>query len=89
MSGPGLDAGALRKLRGRKVTGRFYRTVKDKDRNQVDSPKGSSMVDGRYHTADEDLVLYLSDSPTLSMNESTKAFQTVTLKESGGRVELT
>ena len=42
---------ALRRLRGRSVKGRFYRTVSDAWRKQVASPLGSSKVDGRYHTA--------------------------------------
>jgi RES domain-containing protein len=82
VSNAGFDANALKKLSPRNIKGRWYRTVKDKRRNQADSPEGSSQVEGRYHTADEDLVLYLSDSPTLSMNESTKVFQTVPIKES-------
>ncbi|HHQ47761.1 MAG TPA: RES domain-containing protein, partial [Acidobacteria bacterium] len=38
---------------------------------------GSSRVDGRYHTAREDQVLYLSSSPELSMAESARLFRTV------------
>ena len=56
--------------------------MKDKHRDQVDSPDGSSRVEGRYHTTDEDLVLCLSDTPTLSMNETTGVFQTVPVRES-------
>ncbi len=73
--------GALRRLRGRSVKGRFYRTVSDAWRNQVASPHGSSKVDGRYHTAVEDQALYLSDSPTLSMGEATQIFRTVPVKK--------
>lgn len=75
-----IDRGALRKWRGRSVRGRFYRTVSDTRRKQVASPLGSSKVDGRYHTAIEDQVLYLSDSPTLSMGEATQVFRTVPIK---------
>jgi RES domain-containing protein len=82
VSDTGFDANALQKLSPKTIKGRWYRTVKNKYRNKVDSPEGSSRVEGRYHTTDEDMVLYLSDSPTLSTNESTKAFQTVPLKES-------
>jgi len=71
---------ALRGLRGRSVKGRFYRTVSDARRKQVSSPLGSSKVDGRYHTAVEDQVLYLSDSPTLSMGEATQIFRSVPIK---------
>jgi len=72
---------ALRRLRGRSVRGRFYRTVSDALRKQVASPLGSSKVDGRYHTAVEDQALYLSDSPTLSMGEATQIFRTVPIKK--------
>ena len=82
MSNAGFDANAIEKLSPRTLKGRWYRTVKYKRRKQVDSPEGSSKVEGRYHTTDEDMAVYLSDSPTLSMNESTKAFQTVPIKES-------
>ena len=44
------------------------------------SPIGSSKVDGRYHTAIEDQVLYLSESPTLSMGEATQIFRTVPIE---------
>ncbi len=80
LNGPGFDGGALRRLRGRSVEGRFFRTVSDARRKQVASPIGSSRVDGRYHTAIEDQVLYLSDSPTLSMGEATQIFRTVPIK---------
>jgi RES domain-containing protein len=76
-----FDADALKRLRGRSITGRFFRTVSDRWRDEVDSPVGSSMVDGRYHTAAEDQALYLSDSPTLSMGESTRIFSTVPINE--------
>jgi RES domain-containing protein len=59
------------------VKGRFYRTVSDVRRAQVASPVGSSKVGGRYHTVSEDQVLYLADSPTLSMGEATQIFRTV------------
>lgn len=68
-------------MRGRSIRGRFYRTVADRWRAEVDSPVGSSIVEGRYHTATEDRVLYLSDSPTLSMGESTRIFSTVPIRE--------
>ena len=68
-------------MRGRSVTGRFYRTVSDTWRKRVTSPLGSSKVDGRYHTAIEDQVLYLSDSPTLSMGEATQIFRTVPIRK--------
>ena len=77
-----FDDKTFRKLSRETIKGRWYRTVKYKRFKQVDSPVGSSMVEGRYHTTAEDSVLYLSDSPTLCMNESTKIFQTVALKES-------
>jgi RES domain-containing protein len=79
--GSGLDADTLKRLRGRSVKGRFYRTVSDRWRKQAASPVGSSKVDGRYHTAAEDQVLYLSESPTLSMGEATRIFETVPIKE--------
>jgi RES domain-containing protein len=82
VSNAGFDGNALQKLVPKTLKGRWYRTVKNKYRKKVDSPEGSARVDGRYHTTDEDMVIYLSDSPTLSMNESSKAFQTVPLKES-------
>ena len=82
MSDAGFDANALQKLVPKTLKGRWYRTVKNKYRRKVDSPEGSARVDGRFHTTDEDMVIYLSDSPTLSMNESSKAFQTVPLKNS-------
>ena len=72
---------ALRRLRGRSVKGRFYRTVSDGWRKQIASPLGSSKVDGRYHTAVEDQALYLSDSPTLSMGEATQIFRTVPIRK--------
>jgi len=72
---------ALRGLRGRSIRARFYRTVSDTWRKQVASPLGSSKVNGRYHTAIEDQVLYLSDSPTLSMGEATQIFRTVPIKK--------
>lgn len=59
------------------MKGRFYRTVSDVRRAQVASPVGSSKVGGRYHTVSEDQVLYLADSPTLSMGEATQIFRTV------------
>ena len=59
------------------MKGRFFRTVSDVRRAQVASPVGSSKVDGRYHTVSEDQVLYLADSPTLSMGEATQIFRTV------------
>ena len=71
---------ALRGIRGRSIQGRFYRTVSDAWRKQVASPIGSSKVDGRYHTAIEDQVLYLSESPTLSMGEATQIFRTVPIE---------
>jgi RES domain-containing protein len=77
-----FDADSLRRIAPRTVKGRWYRTVKDKYRKQVSSPVGSSLVDGRYHTAKEDWVLYLSESPALSMNESARLFRTVPFKES-------
>lgn len=73
---------SLRGFRGRSIQGRFYRTVSDAWRKQVASPIGSSKVDGRYHTAVEDQVLYLSDSPTLSMGEATQIFRTVPITSS-------
>jgi RES domain-containing protein len=81
VSDAGFDPNALQKLVPITLSGRWYRTVKNKYRNKVDSPEGSARVDGRYHTTDVDMVVYLSDSPTLSMNESSKAFQTVPLKQ--------
>jgi RES domain-containing protein len=78
---PAFDAEGLKRLRGRSIKGKFFRTVAGRWRRQVDSPVGSSKVDGRYHTAVEDQVLYLSDSPTLSMGESTRIFGTVPIKE--------
>jgi RES domain-containing protein len=78
----GFDSNALQKLVPKTLKGRWYRTVKNKYRTKVKSPEGSAKVEGRYHTTDVDMVIYLSDSPTLSMNESSKAFQTVPLKES-------
>ena len=59
------------------MKGRFYRTVSDVRRAQVACTVGSSKVDGRYHTVSEDQVLYLSDSPALSMGEATQIFRTV------------
>lgn len=82
VSRPGIDVEVLRTLEPRRIEGRWYRTVKDKRRRQVESPAGSARFAGRYHTTDEDQVLYLSDSPALSMNESTRLFQTVPLRES-------
>ena len=82
MSDAGFDANALQKLSPITLKGRWYRTVKNKYRGKVDSPEGSTKVEGRYHTTDVDKVIYLSESPTLSMNESSKAFQTVPLKAS-------
>ena len=82
VSHPGIDVEALRAQVPRRIEGRWYRTVKDKRRRQVESPAGSAVVAGRYHTTDEDQVLYLSDSPGLSVNESTRLFQTVPLRES-------
>lgn len=82
MSNAGFDANALQKLVPQTLKGRWYRTIMNKYRKKVDSPEGSARVEGRYHTTDEDMVIYLSDSPSLSMNESSKAFQTVPLKES-------
>lgn len=82
VSDAGFEANALQKLVPKTLKGRWYRTVKNKYRKKVESPEGSSNVEGRYHTTDVDMALYLSDSPTLSMNESSKAFQTVPLKES-------
>lgn len=57
-------------------------SIDNKYRTKVESPEGSARAEGRFHTTDVDMVIYLSDSPTLSMNESSKAFQTVLLKES-------
>ncbi len=82
MIDPSFDADSFRKIAPRTIKGRWYRTVKDKYRGQVNSPAGSSLVEGRYHSTREDMVLYLSDSPALSMNESTRVFQTVPIKES-------
>lgn len=81
MSRSVIDVEVLRALTPRGIEGRWYRTVKYK-RRQVDSPAGSARVAGRYHTTDEDQVLYLSDTPALSVNESTRLFQTVPLGES-------
>jgi RES domain-containing protein len=77
----GFDADDLDNERGRSVRGRFYRTVSDRYRTEVASPIGSSKVDGRYHTQAEDQVLYLSDSPTLSMAEATRILTTVPLPD--------
>ena len=82
VSDAGFDSNALQKLVPKTLKGRWYRTVKKKYRTKVENPEGSARVDGRYHTTDVDMVIYLSDSPTLSMNESSKAFHTVPLKES-------
>ena len=87
MGNPGVsnsifDADALLKISPITINGRWYRTVKYKRRKQVKSTRGSSIVEGRYHTTDKDSVLYLSDSPSLSMDESTKAFKTVPIKDS-------
>jgi len=82
VSDAGFDPNALQKLVPKTLKGRWYRTVKNKYRTKVESPEGSARVDGRYHTTEVDMVIYLSDSPTLSMNESSKAFQTVPLKQS-------
>jgi RES domain-containing protein len=82
VSDAGFDPNSLQKLVPKTLKGRWYRTVKNKYCQKVDGPEGSAKVEGRYHTTDVDKALYLSDSPTLSMNESSKAFQTVPLKES-------
>lgn len=76
-----FDSSTLLKIHGREILGKFYRTVKDKHRSKTDSPIGSSRVDGRYHTAAEDEVLYLSETPTLCMNESTQVLKSVPLKD--------
>jgi len=76
-----FETTVLSKIRGRKVAGRFYRTVLARYRDRLDDPIGSSRVDGRYHTTAEDQVLYLSDSPTLCMGEATRILSTVPLKE--------
>ncbi|HUU03851.1 MAG TPA: RES family NAD+ phosphorylase [Myxococcota bacterium] len=81
MSNASFD-GALQKTSPTTINGRWYRTVKYKRRRQVSSTKGSSIVEGRYHTTDKDSVLYLSDYPSLSMDESTQAFKTVPIKDS-------
>ena len=81
MSVAGFDPSILSRIRGRKVSGRFYRTVLAKHRSKIDSPIGSSLVPGRYHTAAEDEVLYLSDNPTLCMGETTQALKTVSIKD--------
>ncbi len=82
MSRTGIDFSALEGIGAKIIAGRWYRTVKYKHRGQVDSPEGSARVEGRYHTTEEDRVLYLSDSPSLSMNESARIFMTVPIEES-------
>ena len=77
MTSAGFDSAVVAAQPGVAVVARYFRTVADRWRDQVASAVGSSRVDGRYHTAAEDRVLYLSSSPQLSMAEAARLFRTV------------